>query len=67
MGRRGRDVETSGEVQRHKDVKTLSLWSHTHAWWIKIGRDTSEVRDPSPTPDYPAQSSSARKISPHNF
>ena len=25
------------------------------------------VRDPSPTPDHPAQGSSARKISPYNF
>ena len=39
----------------------------THVWWIKIGRDTAGVRDPHPTPDYPAQGSSARKISPHNF
>ena len=32
--------------------------------WIKIERDMSGVRDPSPTPDYPAQGSSTRKISP---
>ena len=38
-----------------------------HVWWIKIGRDTLGVRDPSPTPDHPAQGSSARKISPYNF
>ena len=41
--------------------------SHSHMWWIKIRRDTSGVRDPRPTPDHPAQGSSARKISSHNF
>ena len=46
---------------------TQNRLSHTHVWWIKIRRDTSGVRDPSPTPYPQAQGSSARKISPHNF
>ena len=41
--------------------------SHTHLWWIKIRRDISQLRDPSPIPDHTAPGSSARKISPHNF
>ena len=36
-------------------------------WWIKIGIDVSGVKDLSSTPDHPAQGSSARKITPHNF
>ena len=36
-------------------------WSYTLVWWIKIGRD------PSLTPDHPAQGFSARKVGPHNF
>ena len=42
-------------------------WSHIHMWWIKIGRDTLGVSDPSPRPDGTAPSSSARKINLHNF
>ena len=45
-------------------AETQNGWSHTHVWWIKIGRDTSWVRDPSPRPHHPAQSSCARKLSP---
>ena len=30
-------------------------------------RDISEARDPSSITDHPAQGSSARKVSPHNF
>ena len=33
----------------------------------KLRMDTSRARSPSPTADLPAQGSSARKISPHNF
>ena len=42
-------------------------WSHIHMWWVKIGRNTSRVKDPSHIPDHPAQGSSAKKISPHNL
>ena len=42
-------------------------WSHTHMWRIRIGRDTSGVRGPSPTPGHLVQGFSARKISIHNF
>ena len=59
MGRRGRDTQ-----------RGMDMWdrlSHTHVWWIKIRRDTLGVRDRSPTPDHPAQGSSAGKINPHNF
>ena len=41
--------------------------SHTHLWWIKIRRDISQLRDPSPIPDHTAPGSSARKINPYNF
>ena len=43
------------------DAVTQNLQSHNHMWWVKIGRDTSEARNPSPIPDYPAQGSSARR------
>ena len=33
----------------------------------KFGRDILGARSPTPTPGSPAQDSSARKISPHNF
>ena len=46
-------------------METWNGWSHTHIWWIKIGRDISGVRDCSPTPDHLAQGSSARKVTPH--
>ena len=42
-------------------------WSHIHVWWIKIGKDTWGMRDPSQRPDHTAQGSSIRKIKPHNF
>ena len=42
-------------------------WSHIHVWWIKIGRDTVQVSDPSPRPDCTAQGFSTRKINLHNF
>ena len=35
--------------------------------WMKIGRDTMGVSDPSPRSDHTAQGSSARKIKPHTF
>ena len=70
MDRRGRDVERGGEVQSHGSGKEKSWkgWSYIHMWWIKFGKDTSRVRDPSPRPDHPAaQGSSTRKMNPHNF
>ena len=81
MGRRGGDAETYREAQRameshgvaerHGDTewcREVAEWaSHIHGWWIKIRRDTSGARDPSPRTDYPAQSSSTRTISPYNF
>ena len=41
--------------------------SHNSMCWIKIGRDTSGMRYPSPIPDHQAQGSRARKMSPYNF
>ena len=55
------------EAWRHRDREMWNMQSHTHVWWIKIGRDTLGARDPSPTPNYPAQGSTARKRSSHNF
>ena len=55
MGKMGRDPDTQNGQY------------HTYMWWIKIRRDILGVRYPSPTPDHPAQGSSARKIRPHNF
>ena len=52
-GRRGTDVEQAG----------LSRICGGQ----KFRRDISGSRSPSPTPGLPAQGSSARKISPHNF
>ena len=49
------------------DAEMWNRWSHTHIWWIKIGRYTLGPRDPSLITDHPAQGSSTRKISPHNF
>ena len=42
-------------------------WSLTHVWWIKIREGYLRSKEPSPITDCPAQGSSARKISPHNF
>ena len=39
-------------------------WSYTHVWEIKIRRDISGERGPSPILHSPAQGSSARKMSP---
>ena len=59
MGRRGRDMEMCREVQRPRDMEQVV----PHPRVVdNIGRDTSGARDPSPTPDHPAQGSSARKI-----
>ena len=61
-----REVETHREAWGHGVVwRDMNGQSHTHVWQIKIRSDTSGVRDPSPTPDHTAQSSSTRKISPH--
>ncbi|KAF6114519.1 hypothetical protein HJG60_010500 [Phyllostomus discolor] len=52
------------------ETQNTEMWNgqyHTYMWWIKIGRHTSGVRDPRPTPDHPAHGSSDGKISPHNF
>ena len=75
---RGRSggAEEQREVERYRQVKRCrtdakkrqNRRSHIRMRWIKIGRDTSEGRDPSSKPDHPAaQGSSARKINPHNF
>ena len=60
-------VETWRCMERCREVETWNGWSHTHMWWIKIGRDSLGVRDSSPTSDHTAQGSSARKLHPHNF
>ena len=64
-------------MKRHAERHTnRNGESHVHTWWIKIGRDTSRVRDCCPRPDYPAQGSPRLDypaqvpvpgISPHNF
>ena len=56
-----------GDVERCRETEWVVLWSQAHVQWINIGRDTSGMRDPSPIPDHPAQGSSVRKMSPHNF
>ena len=58
-------MESCGEVRRGPEIGKGQY--HIREWWIKIGRDTSGPRDPSHTPDHPAQGSSTRKINPHNF
>ena len=55
------------QTQKCGEMEMQNGQSHIHLWRIKIRRDTSGARDPSPTQDHPAQGSSARKISPHNF
>ena len=54
----------------HRGTAVMESWPHIHVWWIKIGRDTKGgipwESDPSPWPDCTAQSSSPRKINPHN-
>ena len=63
-GKRGRDAKTQGEVRRGAGRwRGMEMQNR----WVKIRRNTSGVRDPSPRPDHPAQGSSTRKISPHNF
>ena len=52
MGRRGRDTERGGEAWRGVK-RQQNRWSHIQVWWIKIRRDTSGARDPSPKSDYP--------------
>ena len=44
----------------------MQLIPNPHVVDIKQ-RDVLGAREPSSTPDHPAQGSSARKISPHNF
>ena len=61
---------SSGQVrgaEMQRGAEMWNGWSHIYVWWIKIGRDILGARDPSPRPDHPAQGSSDRKISPHNF
>ena len=43
------------------------LVPHLCVWWIKIRRNISGARSPSPNLVPPTQGSSVRKISPHNF
>ena len=61
---------TTKELKKSHSSRQQEAWnerSHTHTWWIKIRRDTSGTRGPSPIPDPRTQGSSARKINPHNF
>ena len=67
---RGTESWRSAEICSRMMQRDLEMWdgqSHIHVWWIEVRRDTSGARDPSPRPDYPAQDSNTRKISPHNF
>ena len=63
----GQSLRSGVEPQEwHGEVAEQAY--HIHVWWIKIGRDTSGVKDLRPKPDQPeAQGSSARKINSHNF
>ena len=47
-----------------QDMKMQNGQSKTYVWQLKIGRDTSGARDPSPMPDHSAQGSSARRYVP---
>ena len=66
---------TNKELKKSNSSKWVGganaeMWNrqyHTHAYWIKIRRYTLGAKDPTPTPDHPAQGSSTRKVSPHNF
>ena len=69
-GRRGGNMEMCREACRHGVAQRGTdgnMRSHIHVWWIKIGRDISGVRDPSPRSDHSEQGSGTRKISHHNF
>ena len=63
-GRRGRDAKTLGKVQRCGDAEQVVPRLHVVD---KNWEGCLRGRDPSPTPDIPAHSSSAREVSHHNF
>ena len=68
--RRGGKAQSRGVTQSHGSgvERQQNGQSHIHMWWIKIKREISGARDPSPKQDNPAaQGSSARKINSHNF
>ena len=55
MGRRGRDRETwrqtDMKIQRHEDAERDTEQAVPHPCVVEVtGRDTPEVRDPSPIP-----------------
>ena len=59
-----RGVEMQGPAERHREAE----WAVPHPQVVgKNWEGYLTVRDPSPTPDHPAQGSSAKKISPHSF
>ena len=62
---RHREVEICEEAWRCRVAwRGAEMWnkqSHIHVWWIKIRRN------PSPRAEHPAQGSSNKKLSPHNF
>ena len=63
------DYKTS--ITQNNQKIGMEMWRRgmggpTPTWWIKIGMDTLGTRDPCPTPDHPAQGSSASKC-PNNF
>ena len=58
MGRRDRDTGRLGDEEQV--VPNPHVVDKNQEGYL-------ERRDVSPTPDHPAQGSSARKVSPHNF
>ena len=62
MGRRGGDSERHREVRRQKQAVPHPRMVDKN--WDGYLRSEG---DPKPRPDHPAQGSSSKKISPHNF
>ena len=52
-----KEVTFIQKSKKGRDAETWNGQSHAYMWWIKIGKDNSAVRDPSPTPDHTAQGS----------
>ena len=71
MGRRGGEVEIGGEAWRsrvvHRGMEMGTGGPTSTCSRQKNGRETLGVRDPSPSPNHPAQGPGMRKISAHDF